>query len=215
MSSCPDGYYTDNSLNRCLDCHYPCKTCSASNTNCTSCSRGILHNNQCVNDCPLTYYANYLQNQNVTCQACQPNCINCQSLTSCISCTNSTYLYEGSCGSTCPSGFYADSTNNSCSACIPPCKTCSSNSSCLTCTSGYLDNNACTLSCNSSSYINSEFKCTPCVLPCLSCYSETTCLSCSLPHLLFNQSCITLAQCNAKSGYYPNYSPNATSATSG
>lgn len=151
----------------------------------------MLSNNQCLNACPATYYPDYSNSQNITCKACIPNCINCVTSTSCLSCGSGYYLYSGTCTSSCPSGFFANTGNNTCTGCIPPCQTCNSSSICLSCSTGYLDSSKCTLQCNYTSYISSNFVCTLCAAPCTSCYSSTLCMSCSLPYLLFNSTCIT------------------------
>lgn len=68
---------------------------------------------------------------------------------------------------------------------------------CLSCTTGYVDlsTHTCTLQCNSTSYVDTNFVCQPCVAPCLGCYSTTKCYKCQLPYVLDNQTCITEQTC--------------------
>jgi hypothetical protein len=90
-----DGYYDDgfqNSTAQLCDLTL-CKTCSLTQTNCTSCNDGfyLLGNtcNQCVSNCTnCTSLTN--------CLSCEPNfvnlitsCLNCSSILHCVSCNTS------------------------------------------------------------------------------------------------------------------------------
>ena len=60
MSSCPAGYYEDNSDYSCKSCMANCLTCSDALT-CDTCnSFGLFpyfYNSNCVSSCPVHYYA--------------------------------------------------------------------------------------------------------------------------------------------------------------
>lgn len=57
----------------CRQCHKFCKRCSSYSTTIQECFDciGFIHGNQCVNECPINYYANQLDRQ---CYACSAQC---------------------------------------------------------------------------------------------------------------------------------------------
>lgn len=71
----------------------------------------------------------------------------------------------------------------------------------MSCATGYLDGTSCTLLCNSSAYINSNFQCIQCSNPCIECYSASQCTKCLLPYILYNITCITEGACQALGKY--------------
>lgn len=78
MISCPNGYYKNNSNNKCTVCDSTCATCFGSlSTNCLSCPGSrYFHTltNECLTTCPNGYYNNTL---NYLCTACESSCYSC------------------------------------------------------------------------------------------------------------------------------------------
>ena len=152
---CPNGFWGDGSTNKCMPCHisgvgpyYSCVTCSAGgNNDCNSCPAGsFLHPNtggQCLNPCPDGYWGDSTVNQCMPCYSSGSSPFTCKTCTagtssSCSSCYTSTYLHNGECLDTCPTGFWEDTSTNTCQ----PCYYSSSGSSPFTChtCSGPADN---------------------------------------------------------------------------
>lgn len=130
VSVCPDGYYAG--LGECTVCSNPCLTCTSSAV-CLSCTSLSLFNGTCIPACPATYYSQpvtMLSKVTYKCTLCMPPCINCNSLTSCLSCTAGLTLFNNTCIAACPSTYYQ--SNGICFACSYPCLTCNS-TGCLSC----------------------------------------------------------------------------------
>lgn len=138
----------------------------------------------------------------------------------CSTCVNGSYLYAGACLSQCVGGYYRYDGNWSCLACVPPCLECMSAYQCLSCTTGYVltASKWCTLSCPDGSYPDTSFTCQQCPPPCTQCYSPSSCTKCLLPSILYNQSCISIPQCQSLNRYIHyllNYSSASLSYESG
>lgn len=63
VSVCPDGFYGNEDLNECEECHLDCATCSGpENKDCLSCEEGrTLANEECVPErevCPIRTFLN-------------------------------------------------------------------------------------------------------------------------------------------------------------
>ena len=206
--TCPDGYYENSTVNTCEKCHYPCATCEGSETTCTSCLKGSLHNNECPLLCPDSMYSS----TEYVCTQCVSPCLTCLSEEVCLTCENGTFFYLGECLSECPNNnYYENSDNNSCVECVPPCSTCLSVDECLSCTTGFIELSLyeCVLQCNETSYVDEDFACQECVSPCIKCYSDSACVKCELPYVLYNEECISEEECGALDRYvhfYYNYS---------
>ena len=72
-STCPDGSYLSYDLVTCLACSLPCRTCSGSAGNCSSCIDSYYYLGQCVDACPTNYYVD----SNLQCQLCTTNPSHC------------------------------------------------------------------------------------------------------------------------------------------
>lgn len=125
VTTCPTSHYKYN--HTCVRCVSPCNTCLDLNL-CLSCigttnTFYIASNNTCSLTCPQYYFKNTL---NSVCSPCQTPCNDCQSLTLCISCLPTKFLYNSRCLDVCPSGYFPNSTTNICDLCIYPCQTCNS-----------------------------------------------------------------------------------------
>ncbi|KAL4489343.1 hypothetical protein ABPG72_018998 [Tetrahymena utriculariae] len=215
--SCYGGFFLSNS--QCLPCIPPCQTCKNSQKNCLSCEVGYNYNsltNQCdpicdqtCQSCSLPYNKNacfscfdgnfLLNNQ---CIPCQPPCVNCSSLNTCLSCQNN-YIYKSdtnSCTLICPNpctscqmselkviqclscfdGFFM--SQYQCMACQNACKTCETKqTNCLSCFENYTYNpslNLCVPICDPS--------CKSCFSP----YNAQSCLTCFDGDYLFDNQCL-------------------------
>jgi hypothetical protein len=188
---------TDSTLTVSPFCTAPCKGCTTTATQCTSClptpytSNNYLFsvNNTCLSVCPNGYY---LPSGTFTCQPCDSAiCLTCSSTaTGCTSCSSPRFLHNSSCLLSCPNTYYG--SNTSCLPCTNQCYNCSSATVCLTCVPGYNlnPNNTCLTSCPNG-YIALSQVCSPCTSPCATCsLSVTNCSTCVTNYLLFNSTCI-------------------------
>lgn len=111
--SCPGGYYQNNANNYCSLCSNNCSTCTNPNT-CLSCSPPLsLYSSQCLVSCPPTHPYS-VSSICMNCSSAIPGCISCNnsSSASCQTCSSGLLTYNGSCYSTCPSGFQDDGLGN-------------------------------------------------------------------------------------------------------
>lgn len=144
VNPCPSGYYGDPNTNLCTLCPSGCSVCSYGSglLPCTSCkvSSGVYYyldstTNNCVPQCPSTYYAN---STDLTCRACTGNCATCIDASNCLTCVASSYLGVGTttCHSTaCPAGQYNPTGSLKCQACNMFCLNCSTTpTTCNSCT---------------------------------------------------------------------------------
>jgi hypothetical protein len=120
---CPTAYYFTNNNTNCTQCNLTCIDCTDLIT-CSSCTLNGTHmayllGVTCYTTCPAGYYGdtNYNLGPN-TCKACAAGCATCTANpTPCQSCQNGSYLYNSTCGSTCPNGTIAYSATNQCLDC--------------------------------------------------------------------------------------------------
>lgn len=103
-------------------------------------------------------------------------------------------MYNNSCVSSCPSGFFQNSTI--CYACVSPCLTCTSATLCLSCIIDYYNNNFTCVnasSCPSGTFPNATaHNCDYCSNNCTTCSMiSSNCTSCSSPLFLYNDSCVS------------------------
>ena len=110
LTSCPPGYFADNTTMRCKACPASCKLCYSS-SNCSVCQVNYT----------LSSTAQCSQNQ--TCNA--ENCITClaSSTSQCAFCIDGYSLYNHTCVTSCPSGTY--SSSGICLLCTSYCSECS------------------------------------------------------------------------------------------
>lgn len=89
----------------CERCYNPCRTCIKTAINCSSCLTGYLYLNNCLMECPISYFINFTSSDPV-CSSCSLNCLTCSiTFDFCTSCKNGS-LYQGKCVSACPNGLY-------------------------------------------------------------------------------------------------------------
>jgi proprotein convertase subtilisin/kexin type 5 len=137
ISSCPTGFFANNTIYLCQLCPITCTTCT-NMTYCSSCiTQSLFANNfcnpycsstniyyqvngSCTSQCPNGTYLNVLN-----CTICNSTCINCWgSATNCTKCNNGLYLNQQimSCVSTCPTGYQPNS-DLVCISCSSNCST--------------------------------------------------------------------------------------------
>ena len=108
---------------------------------------------------------------------CKSECADCNSSTTCISCPNGKYLYNGNCIDQCEESFYID--NGECRKCPDSCDTCTSRNQCTKCKPGYFLKDGTCQQCSS--------KCDECS------GSADQCTACKDGYNLYNSTC--QAQC--------------------
>jgi hypothetical protein len=169
--ACNPGYYFTNFM--CKACSPQCRLCVNSPDQCTGCpTTQVLLGSSCIAGCGLGYYAD----ASAVCQSCPPTCIQCNSYTNCITCTNGNYL---------------DGTNM-CVACHASCKTCGAGTSsdCMSCFgTNLLQAGVCIAgpSCSPGFYLVGT-TCNPCPVGCATCDS-LTCLTCSAGYKMKGKVC--------------------------
>lgn len=110
-------------------------------------------NNTCVSLCadPQIGYQGACTNCGSTCYRCIDNPYNC------ISCTGQFKLYENTCITDCPIGYFVSTMNSSsiCTVCPVECTVCSSSTNCSQCAPNFVFYlNFCYSNCPVSMYIN-------------------------------------------------------------
>lgn len=160
---CYDGYFNANSS--CYQCVQPCKTCSVTATNCTSCLGHYVKNStscscpsccQCDANsllCSKSNDGHFLTN--IGCSPCSQPCATCRdSSLLCTKCLGSLILAGTQCTlppgcikfdpvtwkcTLCDNQYILNVTSGTCTSCTPPCRTCQSSANiCQTCLDTYI-----------------------------------------------------------------------------
>lgn len=152
----------------------------------------FLPNRTCLTACPSNYYQ-IVSSGLKYCQGCTSPCNSCTNATFCLTCLPGYFYYAFTCGTKCPSGYYADNSTNTCVSCISPCKTCLSLSACSSCSQGFWNGTSCSNSCPSGQFGDSiNFACANCDSSCLTCITTAfTCTSCISTLIFFNRQCLS------------------------
>ncbi|KAL4499147.1 hypothetical protein ABPG72_017049 [Tetrahymena utriculariae] len=197
LEDCPDGTFKDIQNNICQKCDSSCLTCSGPDKNyCTKCPKDTyLEDNLCKQEC-----TNGWKNQsNNTCDACHKLCQKCNGpdQNNCLECPAGAFYnsLDNTCGTNCPSNYYANASNNKCDKCNDTCKNCTDSGSdkCSEC-EGLLflkDGKQCSSSCNDNEYGNIlSNKCELCDKKCKTCKDKADkCTSCNIGTFLIDGSC--------------------------
>ena len=198
VGSCGYGQY--NLSGTCTPCQYPCKECSSS-TSCLSCVASVVSGNllllngtSCIEiaACTNGYVA-----VGVFCTICSNSCKTCSgSTTTCVSCNSGTYLYNGTCVSSCPP-LITVTIGSACIECMSNCQTCSgSYDNCTLCPTGkVLQNSVCVTTCFTGYSVTTAtpYVCQLCTGNCLTCANESyKCTSCLNQLYLYGTDCVTL-----------------------
>ena len=208
LTTCPTGYWKDIANRACSACHASCSQCtSTSNTACSACKSGYYlqpSSTICQSSCPTGYWKDTTNN---VCSACHASCSQCTGSlnTQCSACKSSYFLQPSStiCQSSCPTGYWKDTTNNVCVQCHTYCSQCtgSANTQCSACKSGYFlqpSSTACLNSCpTDSSKDTTNNVCVQCHASCSQCTgsSNTQCTACKSGYFLQPSSTTCLDSC--------------------
>lgn len=197
---------------------------------CTACLAGTwLSDGDCVASCPTgsvgladstscesKQSAGFVSTANLhsltvsTSAACDSSCATCSlSTTYCATCATGQYLLNGTCTSTCGSGYFTTS-NSTCEVCHPDCATCSGSfDMCTSCPSSrpvLTSLGTCVQTCSSDEYYdNASGACASCDASCETCSGSGSgaCLSCSgSTTMLSGGECVaTTGGCRVVSGF--------------
>ena len=128
LNVCPQFYFSDSL--QCQACPQNCRICLLDNS-CFICDTNYVLDpisHLCIsNNC--TQINQFYNSNSNSCQSCSSNCRSCfDQSTFCTSCpvaTSSssiqTYLYNGSCVTSCPSRYFAHKNSLTCRLCSPRC----------------------------------------------------------------------------------------------
>lgn len=142
VTTCPDGYWPDNSQNTCSQCDSTCESCTGpESTSCLTCKSGLYFQpatRLCLSSCPTGYWLNTVSQE---CSPCMLECASCSSSSSCLTCSSGYFVQPNSneCADSCPRGYYQNATSNKCLSCHESCETCTgpTNNECTDCKQGF------------------------------------------------------------------------------
>ncbi|KCV67746.1 hypothetical protein H696_05856 [Fonticula alba] len=211
----------------CLPCSSGCTQCSSAGY-CTACAAGhFLHEDACVSACPPGH-APGPDRQCVPCpssctscaaggvctacapgyhltgQACTPcpaGCSTCTGPTACTACHTGHVLHRGTCGTSCPGGFFPDAKRGMCAGCPAGCGACAGPTGpCSACQPGFfLHQRACVTICPAGfveTNAPSGPHCAPCSAGCLACEAALhdgapgRCFTCQEDRYLHEGQCV-------------------------
>ncbi|CAF0857724.1 unnamed protein product [Didymodactylos carnosus] len=120
IQTCPEAYYIDKKLRKCVRCKSDCLSCDNEPSQCTSCSDGYtLKDGGCLKAAKACESTNYYDFDANKCRWCDSRCLTCNGpgsdqCTSCNQEANSKYRYiqQHSCVKTCSPGYVL--INNKC-----------------------------------------------------------------------------------------------------
>ena len=182
--NCPHNSQWSVSSGRCV-CNSPLQY--VINGYCQPCPiNSAFNGNECV--CNQGYV------KNSTTGLCDKTCINATwSGTSCV-CWTGYFIINGVCQKcdvnsvysnlqltcVCVDGYYG--TWNQCNKCHTSCKTCSSgtSTSCTSCHIGSVNNGACSNTCGTGQFRNTNNQCQNCIANCDVCHTSTSCTTCAV-----------------------------------
>ncbi|CAE7768210.1 Pcsk5, partial [Symbiodinium pilosum] len=107
---CPAGFFHEGIWDvgrTCQPCERNCHQCLSA-TECIQCKNStfLSEKQDCVEACPPGYYGQGEQIIGNTCHKCSKDCALCDTLETCLECTNNTYLVDDSyCAGECKQGF--------------------------------------------------------------------------------------------------------------
>lgn len=112
IQTCPALYFLDTN-NNCSTCSPYCQECFNLANNCSICTlngafMAYLSGSTCLTTCPTGTYSSTNGGLVNLCIDCDLSCLACTASPSpCSSCAPHYYLYENSCSSSCPNGYFA------------------------------------------------------------------------------------------------------------
>lgn len=215
LTSCPASFFKNTTSNTCTPCNPACTSCFGPTANeCYSCNSGYFlqqSSKSCLNSC-ISSPGTWANSQTNTCSPCDVACATCgsSSRTDCSSCNINYFLQPNStaCSSTCPSGYWKNTTGRICSPCVSPCVTCTSISNCQSCIVNYQvdpSTQKCVKSCSSGLYLDKSINsCSPCDSACSTCFGPTNfeCTSCRPGYYWIESKTACVTSCSLVPGYW-------------
>ena len=192
VSVCNTGFYYSQGV--CLTCGSNCTACQDTANYCVECTTGVSYLGNCLDQCPV----NTTVLNNMQCIDCISTCQTCSvNISTCTSCSKGLSLYNSSCMSECPAGYF--DSEGICTPCNSMCVNCNS-TACLTCNdSYYIYSVSCVSACPPNTLLELD-TCTPCHQNCSACINSTSqCTSCVTGMYLLGTECVNI--CPA--GYTP------------
>jgi len=187
LNKCPDGYWGDSSVKKCLECTPPCLTCENQFT-CKSCLQNYyfieeFQEDNCVKVCPKGFSP---IEKDKTCGKCDKRCETCESEKICLTCKEGYFHNPDTkeCKEKCDDGYFNITGTKICEKCDPKCRTCErSKEKCTSCKDSYLlsEKNLCLNDCPDGMYKDIIWhSCEFCHRTCKTCSGnrEKECLSC-------------------------------------
>ncbi|XP_075753037.1 proprotein convertase subtilisin/kexin type 6 isoform X2 [Pelodiscus sinensis] len=206
VSSCPPGYFGDNSSGKCRRCQKGCETCTGKGRNqCTSCRRGFYHHQEthmCVALCPAGFYSDESQK---LCLECHESCKKCaDDPVKRVLCKDGFSPLGADCTPACQPGLYFSKESRKCERCHASCQTCvgPGKEACIQCAKHFhLHEWRCVPACSQGFYPEEvpglpSKVCTRCDDNCSACEgSRDNCIKCKEGFTLHVGSCVTNVSC--------------------
>nr|XP_056711523.1 LOW QUALITY PROTEIN: extracellular matrix organizing protein FRAS1 [Euleptes europaea] len=201
VTACSQGFYVRDGI--CNACNETCEMCYPDNPGCLTCaSDRVLHDGDCMFECPSGYYSDSSRR----CRVCHSSCAGCTGPLSshCTSCSYPLALHQGQCLSACGEGFYQDYAV--CKGCHPSCRECVGPEPlhCTRCTKpeeglqpeedlGGTPVGVCLPQCKAHFYLSNDGVCRECHSSCSSCVEESAenCTACALSQVLYKAQCLS------------------------
>uniref|UniRef100_A0A8U7MLI1 Proprotein convertase subtilisin/kexin type 6 n=1 Tax=Corvus moneduloides TaxID=1196302 RepID=A0A8U7MLI1_CORMO len=202
VSSCPAGFFGDNSARRCRRCHKGCERCVGRGpSQCTACKRNLYHHPEmgtCVVLCPPGFYTEERQKR---CLKCHQSCKKCVGeADKCTACKEGFSLAGDSCVPECQPAMYLSREPRRCETC--PASTGPGEEDCTPCTpEGPAPHWRCVPACREGFYPADSHGlpnkvCKRCDDHCSACEgSSGNCLRCKEGYSLLGGSCVTNETC--------------------
>ena len=186
MSNCPLYTYQNQTNRTCLLCDSSCLSCSGpSNFECITCIIPTMVISTPPSQCQCSNGSYFNDTLNI-CALCDNSCVTCSGYgsLSCSKCKSNSFLQSNlppsSCDTTCKSGSYLNTMNNTCPPCDVSCLNCSQNGEnyCTACFDGtFLLNfpgpSSCKSSCSAGFYPDNSTKtCKICDSSCKECVDK-------------------------------------------
>ncbi|KAK7438410.1 hypothetical protein VKT23_018023 [Stygiomarasmius scandens] len=183
-TACPDGSFGSGSS--CQPCSSSCQTCNGgAPSDCIICKSGTYKlNGNCVSadGNGVCAGSNLIADNNKhECDTCGPKCTSCKipnfttastvNELQCTGCLPGSFLSNGTCVESCPSGTFLSEDDNTCQPCDSSCSTCAGSAKfCLSCNNNQLaSSGSCVSSCPDNSIQTNSNTCASCHPDCATC----------------------------------------------
>uniref|UniRef100_A0AAV2MQD7 P/Homo B domain-containing protein n=1 Tax=Knipowitschia caucasica TaxID=637954 RepID=A0AAV2MQD7_KNICA len=172
----------------CVPCLPQCSSCQGNSSTCLSCEPPYLHSldHTCRERCAEGSYSTGRE-----CEACPPDCSQCDHHGLCTKCAQFYFLHQDGCVDDCPSGFFVDSQDHECLKCHRECSSCDGPDSddCIVCSnpSAVRFRGECLGQCPHTTYYDrATNECRDCDMTCLTCsdHLPSSCASCAKGRVL-------------------------------